>query len=97
MKCISEDSFRISNHILHKDFNRWDLKLTMFLFIGKNKLIRTHPENSAASSPPVQLYVSSISISFTFSVNSSIAEHVYVYSLKFGSQLATYVNRFPEA
>ena len=25
MKCISEDSFRISNHILHKDFNRWDL------------------------------------------------------------------------
>ena len=56
--------FRISNHILHKDFNRWDLKLTMFLFIGKNEWTRTHPENGATSSPPVQLYMSFTSISF---------------------------------
>ena len=51
--------FRISNHILHKDFNRWDLKLTVLIH-RKNKWTRTHPENGAASPPRVQLYVTSL-------------------------------------
>ena len=75
-------------------FWRWFLEyLTIFytriLPLGpQTSYVLIHKENineqglTPESPPPVQLYVPSISISFTFSdkSNSRIAEHVCVYS-----------------